>query len=272
MTRWRLAVVAALAMLAASSLFSAFPAGASHPRALDPTLLRLPSSALPAGSVIDHDAVSDNADADGAPSPDGHPARTYQLHHQLYEVLGRLTGYRIDFHYSAGGATVESGYLASIFATPDKAKAAMEDAVGPDSIIAYVGHKLPDPCASGEACQAYYGPNPNEPGKTAMIVIFTRGPLLFEIPAQVPSDSFAQLETTMETTLYGLASALDAQAQRVLAASGTTTESTPTPTATSTPLPAVSATKTPVKPPKKHKQCKKGYKLKHGKCKKVKKP
>jgi hypothetical protein len=105
-----------------------------------------------------------------------------------------------------------------------------------------------------------------------MIVVFTRGPLLFEVPAQVPSDAFAQLETAMETTLYSLASALDAQAQRVLGASQSTTESSPTPTATSTPLPSASPTKTPVKTSKKHKKCKKGYKLKHGKCKKVRKP
>jgi cell division septation protein DedD len=273
MTRRRLVVVVALASLIGSALFSALPAGASHPGTLDPALLRLPSSGLPAGSVVDHDAVSDNADADGAPSPDGHPARTYQLHHQLYDVLGRITGYRMDFHFNDGGVEIEGGYLASIFATPDAAKAAMNDAVGQDSIIAYVGHKLPDACTAGDACQAYYGPNPNEPGKTGMIVIFTRGPILMEVAAQVPNDSFNQLETSMEASLFGLAATLDALAQQALGAPSTGGSSTPTPTATATSIPVpppAAPTKTATKTSKKH--CKKGYKLKHGKCKKVRKP
>jgi hypothetical protein len=241
-------------------------AGASPASDIDPTSLGVSASSLPSGAVIDFAGVSDNADADAS--------KTHQIHTQLYETLHRITGYRLDFHYSLQGAPITGGYLASIFESQSQATAAMDDASGPNSIIVSLGiaQPLTPPCTFGETCRAFSGTNPNEPDKKAILVDFTRGRILVEMAGEVPSASFDALQTTLQETLYGLAATVDAKVKSALEldSQGTVT-ATNTSTSTSTPTATATSTKSAPKTVKKHQKCKKGYKLQHGKCKKVKK-
>ena len=268
MTRRTVALIIAIMALLGAGLIPSLPAGASPARDVDPTkidphLLALPQSALPSGASVSHSDVSDNADADSS--------RTHELHSQLFEAWHRITGYRMDYQYTAQGTAVDAGYLASIFPTPADASAAMDNATNAQSIIAYLGHPLPDACTAGEVCKGFFGPNPDDGTKTALVAIYTRGPILIEAAAQVPNAAFTQLESVMEAQVYAVANAVDVQVKAILnpgpAATGApTVTSTATPTNTPVP-PTATATVKPIK----HKKCKKGYKLVHGKCKKVKK-
>jgi hypothetical protein len=279
MTRRTALVIAVFVALACGVLVTALPAGATRvhdvdPTKIDPAQLALPQSALPAGTVIDLSKVSDNADADSSTTHN-------LLHHQFYETWHRITGYRMDYHYTVQGVVIEAGYLASIFPTPADARAALDDATGPGSVIQFLGTPLPDPCTAGDLCRGYSGPNPQDGTKTGLVADFVRGPILVEAATQVPNDAFAQLKTVMEAQAYGVVNTMDVQVKAALTggpSNGAT--DTPTPTATVTPLPTDTPTPKPA-PAKKCKKnqhlthgkcaCVKGYKLVHGKCKKVKK-
>jgi hypothetical protein len=271
MSRRTCALLAVIVTLVLSLTLPTLPAGASRARAVDPATLALPQSALPAGSVIDHSGVSDNNDADGRTTPpDGFKAQFALLHQTLYENLGRITGYRMDFHYQVQGTQIGTEYMASVFSTADQAKAAMNDAIGPGTLIDLIGHPLPHQCSTGDACKAYYGQNPGTP-YNAVLAIFTHGPIMVETASEVPSASFDQLEPSMETTLFGFLAAADAQVKVALNGTGPSTNPSATATAqpTDTPVPTAVPTAKPA-PPKKVK-CKKGYQLVKGKCKKKKK-
>jgi len=279
MTRRTTPLIAVIVALACGALVSAPPAGATRvhdvdPTKIDPAQLALSQSALPAGAVIDLSKVSDNADADSSTTHN-------LLHTQLYETWHRITGYRMDYHYTVQGVVIEAGYLASIFPTAADARAALEDATGPNSIVNYVGMPLPDPCHAGDLCRGYSGPNPQDGTKTGLVADFVRGPILVEAATQVPNEAFAQLKSAMEAQAYGVVNTMDAQVKVALNGGPSTGETdTPTPTATATPVPTATPKPTPV-PAKKCKKnqhlthgkcaCVKGYKLVHGKCKKAKK-
>jgi hypothetical protein len=300
MTRrvWVLAVI--VAALIGSVLISVLPARASHPRdiapsAIDPAWLALPASALPAGAVVDHSAVSDNADANGTTTPpDGHKSQLRQIHQKGYDQLGRLTGYRLDFRFTLQGTPAGTEYLASIYPDANTAKAAMDDAVTFPALIVLIGTPLPTPCTVGDECKAYSGSVPggvNGVPYTAVLAIYRRGPIVVETATQVPTASFNALESVLATTLFGFLSAADIQVQIALSGGPTkaptntpTTEpatATPTATATATNTAVPTDTPTKTKPAakkcpknasKKHGKCacKKGYVLKHGKCMKKK--
>lgn len=244
-----------------------------EPAVADPALLRLPNSALPPNAHVDHDGISDNADADGTTTPpDCVPANLRQVHSNFYEVLGRKTGYRMDFMYQVQGVQIGTEYLASIFSDADHAKSAMTDATS--GVISLVGSPLPDPCPAGDTCKAYSGSNPLNASQKAVYAVFTRGAIMVELGSQVPSGSYSQIQTALETQLYSILNAADAQAKLALS-SGTKPSATNTqPKPTDTPVPPTATPKPTAKPtakPKKKVTCKKGYKLVKGKCKKVKK-
>jgi hypothetical protein len=286
-------LVSLLAVILSAVAVSAWPAGASPVRALDPsqidpTQLALPQSALPAGVKINHSAVSDNHDADGDTTPpDGFKAQLRIAHQNLYEVLGRITGYRMDFDYTVQGASVGTEYLASIFHSADEAKKAMNDAIGPGTLVTIIGTPLPTQCTAGDACSAYSGPNPGTPNKV-VFAIFTEGPILVETASQVPAAQFDALEPAMATALFALLQAADTQAKAALNGSAppstsppatiapTTASTVAPPPATAPPAPTATPTPKPKCPKnaslKKGKcTCKKGYTMKKGKCVKKKK-
>lgn len=373
MTRRTVALVVAIAVLLAGTLYSALPARASHshttdPSQINPTLLALPLSSLPpyntvcmqatlnssgaitaatftasnvsgqiCGSVLDfllpapasgstpaspgqiiiggqkyviavgatltnadivdsldHAGVSDNNDANGTTTPpDGFKSQLRILHQTPYDQLGRITGYRMDFHYSVSGSPAGTEYLASIFPTAAKAQAAMQDAIGPGSLISIIGAPLTHQCHVGDMCAAFSGPNPGTSNK-AVVAIFTDGPVMVETATQVPAATFDALEPSLETTLYGFLAAADVQVKIALNtppgppsnATNTATPVPPTPTNTVAPTNTATATATTPPPPpspttkkkcpknstKKHGKCvcKKGYVKKHGKCVKKK--
>jgi hypothetical protein len=255
----RVTLIVLMVVTASGALFAALPAGASRSGAVSPQQLALPQSALPAGAGIDASQVSDNTDAD--------KSAFHIVHQHSYEDLGRVTGYRMDFHFTLQGSAVGSEYLASVISSSDQAKAAMNDAIGSGSLIAIIGTPLAHACTVGDACQAYSGPNPGTSNKV-VLAIFVRGPIMVETASQVPASAFDQLEPALETTLYGLLSAADNQAKLALGEISAT--NTPSSTATNTPLPTATP-KPKTKSKTKHVTCKKGYKLVKGKCKKVKK-
>lgn len=276
MRRRTIVLLAAVVSLTVGLLLSGLSAGASpahdvDPSKIDPQQLALSQSMLPAGAVIDLSKVSDNADADNS--------RTHNLlHHQFYETWHRITGYRMDYHYTAQSISIEAGYLASIFPTHADAMAALDDATGPGSIISILGQPFPDQCTAGEVCRSFYGPNPDDGTKTGLVADFVRGPILVEAAAQVPNTAFAQVQKDMEAQAYNVVNTVDTQVKVVLAGSpstqgtGTATSTSVPPTPTSTPKPVTT------KKCKKGQHlthgkcaCKKGYKLVHGKCKKTKK-
>jgi len=264
MTRQALALLAAAAALVAAVFFAAPPAGASHPSTVDAGQLALPQSSLPQGTVIDHTGVSDNADADQS-----------QIHFvhgpKRYEDLSRVSGYRMDFHYAIQGNGIGTEYLASIFGTADEAKSAMDDAIGPLSLIGIIGTPLPHQCTAGESCKAYSGSNPLAPASAPQRVIFavyTRGPILIETAVQAPAASFDAIEPDLETALYALLAAADTQVEKALGGNESPTAApttAPTAVPTDTPPTVAPAPKTPTK------KCKKGQGLSHGKCAKCKK-
>lgn len=233
---------------------------------------------------LDHSAVSTNDDANGTTTPaDGYKAQLRIIHQTGYDTLGRLTGYRMDFHYFLQANLVGTEFLASIFPDSAHAQAAMDDATKPPALITIIGQPLTNSCSVGDACLAFSGPNPGTTNK-AVLAIFRHGPILIETATQVPSATFAALEPTLETTLYGLLAAADARIKLALnppppgqptdtpvPTNTPTAVPTDTPTATSTPPPA--KTSCPKNATKKHGKCtcKKGYTMKHGKCVKKKK-
>lgn len=243
-------------------------------------------------SSLDHSAVSDNNDANAKTTPpDGYKTSINIIHQQPYDGLGRINGYRMDFKFHLGGALAGTEYLASVFPSADKAKAAMQDAIGGGSLITIIGAPLAHQCKVGDDCAAYSGPNPGTNNK-AVLAIFYHGPILIETATQVPFDKFDALEPQLEAVLYGFLAAADTQIQAALnpgsqgsptntpAATTTATDTaTPTSTATSTPVPPTS-TPLPKRPAKKCKKnetkkkgkciCKKGYTKVHGKCVKKK--
>jgi hypothetical protein len=249
-----------MVVTAGGTLFAALPAGAARPHALDPQQLALPQSALPAGAVLQTNTVSDNADAD--------KSNFHVLHPSSYESLGRVTGYHQIFTFPLQGSTVGTDYLASEFGSASQATAAMNESIGPNSLVAIIGKPLDQPCTAGDTCQAYYGTNPLSPTNKVVFGVFVRGPILVETASQVPASAFDQLEPALETALYGLLGAADSQAK--LALGETSATNTPAPTATNTPLPTATP-KPKAKSKPKHVTCKKGYKLVKGKCKKAKK-
>lgn len=222
-----------------------------------------------AGQVdsLDHGAVSDNADANGTTTPaDGFMSQLRIIHQKPYDQLGRLTGYRMDFHYFLQSNLAGTEYLASIYPSQATAKAAMDDAISPPALITIIGQPLARQCSVGDACAAYSGPNPGTTN-TAVLAIFRDGPIVIETATQVPSAAFTALETTLETTLYGLLSSADQRIQQALNPSKPT--NTPTSTATPTATPTATATDTPIPTPPpvvKHKKCPKNSVKKHGKC------
>jgi hypothetical protein len=231
---------------------------------------------------LDHAAVSTNDDANGTTTPaDGYKAQLRIIHQTAYDALGRLTGYRMDFHYFLPGNTSDTffltgtEYLASIFPDLAHAQAAMDDATKSPALITIIGQPLTHACSVGDACAAYSGPNPGTANK-AVLAIFRDGPILVETATQVPASAFAALEPTLETTLYGLLASADAQIKVALnppppgqptntptATPTNTPTATPTATATATATPTATATQTP--PPAK-KTCPKNSSRKHGKC------
>ncbi len=289
MTRRTIALIAAIIGLVSAVLLAALPANAfrSHavdPATINPAQLKLPDPALPAGTGIDHSAVSDNPDADASTTPPDKFASQLRILHQTpygnetpgQAGLGRITGYRMDFHYTISGAAAGTEYLASIFPSATKAQAAMNDAIGPGSLLAIIGSPLAHQCTVGDVCKAYSGPVPGSTNQ-AVVAIFTDGPILVETATQVAADRFDALEPTLESTLFSLLAAADAQVKAVLNGKGGDTNTpTPTLTATNAPMPTATATATdtPVPPTatptKKPKilHCKKGYKVVNGKCKK----
>ncbi len=273
-------IVLALSLLGGSGL-STRTVGASSsrtvaPSAIDPAGLEVPVSLLPAGATIYHNAVSDNPDADAKTMPaDGHQSLVTALHLTQYgnedasrANLGRITGYRMDFTYALSGETVGTEYLASIFPTATQAQAALDDATGASSLISLLGQPLPQACSVGGMCKGFYAPNPLLAGQEAVVVLYHDGPILVETVTSAPAAGFDTLEPTLQATLNAFLLATDARVNVVL--NGEQASATPTATATSTPVPTDTATPTRSSVPKK-KQCKKGYKLVKGKCKKVKK-
>lgn len=278
MRRTFIPILASIALVA-GVIFSAHPAGATRahdvdPATIDPTVLALPQSVLPAGAVIDSSTVSSNTDAD--------TSVTHQLHTQLFETWHRITGYRMDFHYTVQGISIpQAGFLTSIFPTAADAQAALANATDKYSIIALLGNPLPDPCPV-DGCKGFYGPNPQDATQTGLVAIYTVGPILVEAATEVPATTFAQVKPVMEARVYAVASAEDVRVKAALS-------SGPSPTAaaaTATTAPTAVPTDTPLSTPtpklklkcKKGQHashgkcaCKKGYKLSHGKCKKVKK-
>ena len=119
----------ALGTLTLAGILPVLTAGASHPAAVDPSRLVLPASALPPGATVVYSAVSDNADADLTAPPGQYNNDIRGLHQQSYTTLGRLTGYRMRFHFPVAGTEITTQYLASIFATPEAARAALKDAI-----------------------------------------------------------------------------------------------------------------------------------------------
>ena len=297
MTRRTIALAAAIIALVSAVLLAALPANASRSHAVDPATinpaqLKLPDSALPAGTGIDHSAVSDNPDADDITTPpDKFPSQLRILHQTQYgnetpgkPSLGRLTGYRMDFHFAISGAAAGTEYLASIFPSAAKAQAAMADAIGPGTLIAIIGSPLAHQCTVGDMCKAYSGPVPDIiyvtalTASKALVAIFTDGPILVETATQVPIDRFDALEPAVESFEFSLLAAADIQVKAVLNGKGGDTDTpTPTLTATNTPTPTATATSTdtPVPPtvtPTKQPvvlHCKKGYTIVSGKCKKT---
>jgi len=236
---------------------------------------------------LDHSAVSNNDDANGTTTPpDGYKAQLRIIHQTGYDALGRITGYRMDFHYFLQTNLVGTEFLASIFPDSAHAQAAMDHATKSPALITIIGQPLTNQCTVGDACSAYSGPNPGTTNR-AVLAVFRRGPILIETATQVPAATFAALEPTLETTLYGLLAAADARIKLALnpPPPGQPTDTptpTSTPTATSTNTPVPTATDTPVPPTKKscpknaskkHGKCtcKKGYTMKKGKCVKKKK-
>jgi lysophospholipase L1-like esterase len=233
MTRRTLVLLAGIVTLIGALVSPTLPAGASHLHSVDPTQLALPASGLPSGTVVVHSAVSDNTDADGAPSPDGYNDDIRQLHPTTYAQLGRASGYRERFHFSLQGTTVTTQYLASIFATPDQAKTALTDATTGLSPIALIGAALSPQCSAGDGCVAYAGVNGTD---EIIYTAFRRGPVLAEFASAVDTLSWTQFGTTVQNALYSILSTADTQVQQALGGSGsTTTTPTPTPTATATP-------------------------------------
>ncbi len=294
MTRRTIALIAAIIALISAVLLATLPANASRSHAVDPTTinpaqLKLPDAALPAGTAIDHSAVSDNPDADAITTPpDKFPSQLRILHQTPYgnetpgqAGLGRLTGYRMDFHYTISGAAAGTEYLASIFPSAAKAQAAMNDAIGPGSLLAIIGSPLAHQCTVGDLCKAYSGPVPGSTNQ-AVVAIFTDGPILVETATQVPAARFDALEPMLESTLFSLLAAADVQVKAVLNGQGGNTNTpaptltaTNTPTATATATATATSTDTPVPPtatPTKKPtvlHCKKGYTIVSGKCKKT---
>lgn len=274
MRRRTIATAIALFAFTASATLSAHSVSASPPRAVDPQTidplsLKLPASAMPPGPIIvDHDGVSDNADAQATTTPaDGFKSQLYIMHQKPYATLGRITGYRSDFRYNIGSAQAGTEYLASIFPDQAHAKAAMDDAIGSGSLIQIIGKPLTHQCSVGVACAAFAGPVPGStPLMDAVVAISYDGPILVETATQVPDSQFTALEPQIETILFGFLAAADIQVQTVLTGKppdAPTLTATATATATATPRP--SPTKKPLK------KCKKGYKRVHGKCKRQKK-
>jgi len=274
MRRRTIATLIALSAFTASATLSSHSADASRPHAvapqqIDPLSLKLPASALPPGPIIvDHEGISDNPDADGITTPpDKFKSQLAILHQTPYETLGRISGYRFDFRYNIASAQAGTEYLASVFPDQAHAKAAMDDAIGPGSLIQIIGHPLTHQCAVGVACAAYSGPVPGStPLMDAVVAIYYDGPILVETATQVPDSQFAALEPQIETILFGFLAAADIQVQAALSGKppGTPVLATSTATATAT------ATATPRPTAKPLKKCKKGYKRVHGKCKRKK--
>jgi hypothetical protein len=288
-TRRTIALIAAIIALVSAVLLAALPANASRSHAVDPTTinpvqLKLPDSVLPAGTGIDHSAVSDNPDADAITTPPDKFLPTPYLAPDRVRERDAWPG-RPGTHHRVSdglplhdlGAAAGTEYLASIFPSAAKAQAAMNDAIGPGSLIAIIGSPLAHQCTVGDVCKAYSGPVPGSTNQ-AVVAIFTDGPILVETATQVPADRFDALEPTIESTLFSLLAAADIQVKAVLNGKGGDTDTpTPTLTATNTPAPTATATSTdtPVPPtatPTKQPvvlHCKKGYTIVSGKCKKT---
>jgi lysophospholipase L1-like esterase len=231
MTRKTLIHIVAILALTCSVIRSTVPAGAAPPQAVDPAQLALPQSALPADTAVDFSGASDNADADSSNNPlhGLHPSNSYAS-------LGRVTGYREQLHLTVGGNKVATAYLASVFATPDQAKAALNDAL---NLVSLIGSPLAQPCTAGELCKAYSGPNGSS---TVVYSAFTRGPILVELASSTDTSSYSQVAPSLQSALYALLAAADTQVQHALGGS-TTPVTTPAATPTATPTPA-----TPVVP------------------------
>ena len=252
-TRTLAPLTAAVALLV-STLCPALPVAASRPSTVDPAKLALSQSALPAGAVVVHSGVSDNADADGAPSPDGYNNDIRQLHQQHYAALGRITGYRERFHFalqpsaaqdqSSSGVQVTTQYLASVFGSSQQARAALDDATGPGSLIALIGSPLTPQCAAGEACAAFSGINGSS---TILYMGAVRGPALVEFASAVDTTAWHQapVAAAVQSALYAVLAAADAQVQAALGASGGTTPTPGTPSPTPTPTPTAAAIAVP---------------------------
>lgn len=213
---------------------------------------------------LDHSAVSDNDDANGQTTPaDGYKSQLRIIHQTSYDQLGRITGYRMDFHYFLSGYLTGTEYLVSIYPDAGKARAAMDDAVRPPALITIIGSPLAHQCAVGDACAAYSGPNPGTTND-AVLAIFRHGPIVVETATQVPAAAFSMLEPTLETTLYGLLGTADQLIQQAL----NPTRATATPTATIVPTATVTptATETSMPPTPIRKACPKHSSRKHGSC------
>ncbi|GAC1445817.1 MAG: hypothetical protein NVSMB52_08500 [Chloroflexota bacterium] len=241
-------------------------------------------------SSLDHTGISDNDDANGKTTPpDGYKTKLAMLHSigadgnpPKYTQFGRITGFRMDFKFHVEGTLAGTEYLASVFRSADAAKAAMDDAVGQDSLITLIGTPLKNQCSAGVECKAYQGVVPGSiPVAHAVVGIFRRGPILIETASQVPDNQYSALEPKIEPILYGFLNEADGRVQAVLATddnSGGSATNTPTSTATltatatptttatstATPLPTDTPTATPK--PIHSKKCTKNAKRKHGKC------
>lgn len=258
MSRRGIAILIAILGLIAGIALTSLPARASllrdvAPTAINPQQLALPASALPAGTVIDHSAVSSNADADGATSPDGFSAQLYVIHSPTkYEDLGRITGYRMDFHFTIKSVPAGTEYLASIFPSHDKALAALDDATTrPYSLVSIIGKPLPGGCSAGDVCRAYYAPNPASPAANPTNVVFAsfvRGPVLVESATQVPAAQYSTVEPVVQTALFATLAAADAQIRRVLSGAAATATATIVPTPIGTAPPTSSPTSAPAAP------------------------
>lgn len=280
MTRRFLARLLVLALLLAAALHSVYNVGASPLRDIAPSALAIPTSSLPAGATIDHNAVSDNADAGGAPSADGYASQFALIHtgDLSYDKEGRTGGYRLDFRFHIGNTEIGTEYLASIFPSAAAATAAFTAVTTPlASLLTLLGTS--EPCTpSIPGCKAYIGPVPNSNDR-AYVIVFTAGAVLVEMAMKAPDDAgqFEASQSTIASDLFSFANV----AETVVKAAQTGTSDTPTagvsspattatatavpPTATPVPTSTLIPTTAPA-PVKTTRKCPKHATAKRGKC------
>jgi hypothetical protein len=271
MTRRTLALLMALVALMSATLISTLPARASRahtiePAQIDPNSLALPASSLPAGAQVVHSAVSDNPDAQGTTTPADGDASVFGLAHggpASYASEGRITGYRMDIHYSVSGVAVRTAYLASIYPSAAQALTAYNDVTGTLALIHIIGAQpLPDTCTFGDKCDAEYFTSPLDTTRLAASVVLVRGPIVIETASDAPAAQITAVnEITWESEIYALMHNADQQVQSILAnnpppppgstatPTATTAPATNTPTATSVPAtetPTATATSVPL--------------------------